>query len=60
VGELWKATVVVALLNLTIIVRPVLDHHTTTLELPKLRVDDPAALESRRLDAVVEILRKLR
>jgi hypothetical protein len=55
--------VVVALLNRTIIVRPVLDHHTTTLEqrsYPKFRVDDPAALESRCLDAAVEILRKLR
>ncbi|TVU31673.1 hypothetical protein EJB05_23371 [Eragrostis curvula] len=61
VGELRNAAVVAALLNRTLIVPPVLDHHAVVLgSCPKFRVSDPTALRAAVWDHVMQLLREKR
>ncbi|XP_062200740.1 O-fucosyltransferase 30-like [Phragmites australis] len=61
VGELRNAAVAAALLNRTLVVPPVLDHHAVVLgSCPKFRVSDPAALRAAVWDHAMQLLRERR
>uniref|UniRef100_A0ACD5TME5 Uncharacterized protein n=3 Tax=Avena sativa TaxID=4498 RepID=A0ACD5TME5_AVESA len=57
VGELRNAAVAAALLNRTLVVPPVLDHHAVALgSCPKFRVSDPADLRAAVWDHAMQLL----
>jgi len=59
VGELRNAAVAAALLNRTLVVPPVLDHHAVVLgSCPKFRVTDPASLRAAVWDHAMQLLRE--
>jgi hypothetical protein len=59
VGELRNAAVAAALLNRTLVVPPVLDHHAVVLgSCPKFRVTDPASLRAAVWDHTMQLLRE--
>ncbi|RLN17975.1 uncharacterized protein C2845_PM02G20070 [Panicum miliaceum] len=59
VGELRNAAVAAALLNRTLVVPPVLDHHAVVLgSCPKFRVTDPASLRTAVWDHAMQLLRE--
>ncbi|XP_051196376.1 O-fucosyltransferase 30 [Lolium perenne] len=61
VGELRNAAVAAALLNRTLVVPPVLDHHAVVLgSCPKFRVSDPADLRTAVWDHAMQLLRERR
>ncbi|KAL6642681.1 hypothetical protein ACP70R_020862 [Stipagrostis hirtigluma subsp. patula] len=61
VGELRNAAVAAALLNRTLVVPPVLDHHAVVLgSCPKFRVSDPSALRAAVWDHAMQLLRERR
>uniref|UniRef100_A0A0D9XMG6 O-fucosyltransferase family protein n=1 Tax=Leersia perrieri TaxID=77586 RepID=A0A0D9XMG6_9ORYZ len=61
VGELRNAAVAAALLNRTLVVPPVLDHHAVVLgSCPKFRVSDPADLRAAVWDHSIQLLRERR
>ncbi|CAN6283926.1 unnamed protein product [Urochloa humidicola] len=61
VGELRNAAVAAALLNRTLVVPPVLDHHAVVLgSCPKFRVTDPASLRAAVWDHAMQLLREER
>jgi hypothetical protein len=61
VGELRNAAVAAALLNRTLVVPPVLDHHAVALgSCPKFRVSDPADLRAAVWDHAMQLLRERR
>ncbi|KAK3157136.1 hypothetical protein QOZ80_2AG0116650 [Eleusine coracana subsp. coracana] len=61
VGELRNAAVAAALLNRTLVVPPVLDHHAVVLgSCPKFRVSDPTTLRAAVWDHVMQLLREQR
>ncbi|KAJ3681833.1 hypothetical protein LUZ60_014406 [Juncus effusus] len=61
VGELKNALVISAILNRTLIVPPVLDHHSVVLgSCPKFRVSEPAELRAAVWDHILELIRDRR
>ncbi|CAD6207249.1 unnamed protein product [Miscanthus lutarioriparius] len=57
VGEFRNAAVAAALLNRTLVVPPVLDHHAVVLgSCPKFRVTDPASLRAAVWDHAMQLL----
>jgi hypothetical protein len=57
VGELRNAAVAAALLNRTLVVPPVLDHHAVVLgSCPKFRVTDPSSLRAAVWDHTMQLL----
>uniref|UniRef100_A0ACD5U4S6 Uncharacterized protein n=1 Tax=Avena sativa TaxID=4498 RepID=A0ACD5U4S6_AVESA len=61
VGELQNAAVAAALLNHTLVVPPVLDHHAVALgSCPKFRVSDPVDLRTAVWDHAMQLLRERR
>jgi len=57
VGEFRNAAVAAALLNRTLVVPPVLDHHAVVLgSCPKFRVTDPASLRAAVWDHAMKLL----
>ncbi|XP_003572074.2 O-fucosyltransferase 30 [Brachypodium distachyon] len=61
VGELRNAAVAAALLNRTLVVPPVLDHHAVALgSCPKFRVSDPVDLRAAVWDHAMQLLRERR
>ncbi|KAG8092562.1 hypothetical protein GUJ93_ZPchr0012g20882 [Zizania palustris] len=61
VSELRNAAVSAALLNRTLVVPPVLDHHAVVLgSCPKFRVTDPADLRAAVWDHTMQLLRERR
>jgi hypothetical protein len=59
VGELRNAAVAAALLNRTLVVPPVLDHHAVVLgSCPRFRVTDPASLRAAVWDHAMQLLRE--
>ncbi|KAL6906384.1 hypothetical protein ACP4OV_003985 [Aristida adscensionis] len=61
VGEFRNAAVAAAVLNRTLVVPPVLDHHAVVLgSCPKFRVTEPAALRAAVWDHAMQLLRERR
>ncbi|XP_072957569.1 O-fucosyltransferase 30 [Typha angustifolia] len=61
VGELKNAIVIAAILNRTLIVPPVLDHHAVALgSCPKFRVSSPTEIRVAVWDHVMELVRDRR
>ncbi|KAM3409807.1 hypothetical protein ACQJBY_002214 [Aegilops geniculata] len=61
VGELRNAAVAAALLNRTLVVPPVLDHHAVALgSCPKFRVAEPSDLRAAVWDHAMQLLREQR
>ncbi|OAY71584.1 hypothetical protein ACMD2_08497 [Ananas comosus] len=61
VGELKNAAVVAAILNRTLVVPPVLDHHAVALgSCPKFRVSAPAELRAAVWDHIMDLIRDRR